>query len=138
MISFEEVEAMLDEVVQEIPREFFEKLNGGIVLLPDAKQHHASAGDLFILGEYHNDRAGYGGLGRYIAIYYGSFVRLYGYADAATQKAELRRVVIHEFTHHIESLAGERGLEHKDAQNLAKYRQRLTYRRQPPPNIEEE
>jgi hypothetical protein len=76
------------------------------------------------LGEYHNDRKGYGGLGRYIVIYYGSFIRLFPHADAAWLKNELRRVVRHEFTHHIESLAGEKGLEIKDAIALEKYKKR--------------
>jgi hypothetical protein len=64
-------------------------------------------------------------MGRYIAIYYGSFIRLYGHFSREAMQNELRRVLIHEFTHHIESLAGERGLEMKDAEELEKYRQRF-------------
>ena len=117
---------MLDEIAEEIPEEFYRDLNGGIILMPETKRHRGAvrsiAGNLFILGEYHNDRKGMGGLGRYIAIYYGSFVRLYSHLSPDGQKAELRRTLIHEFTHHIESLAGERGLEIKDAQKLEEYK----------------
>jgi predicted Zn-dependent protease with MMP-like domain len=128
-ISFDEVGEMLDEIAEEIPQDFYRELNGGIVLLQETKRHRDfdrnRAGGLFVLGEYHNDRKGMGGMGRYIAIYYGSFIRLYAHLSADEQRGELRRVLIHEFTHHIESLAGERGLEIKDAIELEKYRQRF-------------
>lgn len=131
-ITFDEVGQMLDDIAEEIPKDFYRDLNGGVFLLPDTKRHPESRGDtdinnnnLYILGEYHNDRKGLGGLGRYIVIYYGSFIKLYAYLPPERQKEELRRVLIHEFTHHLESLAGERGLEIKDAEQLEKYRQRF-------------
>jgi len=139
MITFEEAGLMLDDIAEEIPQDFYRELNGGIILLPDMKIHPESRGfignngdniysgndNLFILGEYHNDRKGMGGLGRYIVIYYGSFIRAYPNIGREAQKERLRKVLIHEFTHHLESLAGERGLEKKDAQELEKYRQRF-------------
>ena len=134
MITFDEVGLMLDDVADEIPEDFYRELNGGIILQPESKMHPESRGydsigsnpgELYILGEYHNDRQGMGGLGRYIAIYYGSFIRVYPYLSLDAQKNELRRVLIHEFTHHLESLAGERGLEVKDAQKLGEYKQRF-------------
>ena len=128
MVTFEEAGLMLDDIAEEIPKEFYRELNGGVFVVPDVKKHPESSGDrfdnLYILGEYHNDRTGMGGLGRYIVIYYGSFVRLYSHLKPERQKEELRRVLIHEFTHHLESLAGERGLAVKDAQQLEIYRQR--------------
>ena len=126
MITFEETGSMLDMIAEEIPQDFYRDLNGGIVLLHETKRHREGdwAGNLFILGEYHNDRVGMGGLGRYIAIYYGSFARLYGHCSPEEQKEQLRRVLIHEFTHHIESLAGERGLEIKDKAELERYKQK--------------
>lgn len=123
MITFEETGIMLDEIADEIPEDFYRELNGGIILLPEAKLHPAG-NNLFILGEYNNDRKGYGGLGRYIAIYYGSFTHLYAHLNPEQQKEELRRILIHEFTHHLESLAGERNLEKKDAENLEKYKRK--------------
>jgi len=125
------MEAMLDEIAYEIPKEFYRELNGSIVLLPEVKPHPESqnGGSLFIMGEYHNDRKGYGGLGRYIIIYYGSFMQLYGGSSEKRLREELKKVLIHEFTHHLESLAGERDLEIKDAIDLERYRLRLKGRK---------
>ena len=123
MITFEEAGIMLDEIADEMPEEFYKELNGGIILVPHEKAH-AENNHLWTLGEYHNDRKGYGGLGRYITIYYGSFARIYSHLDPLQIKEELRRVLVHEFTHHIESLAGDRSLEIKDAQRMAEYRRR--------------
>ena len=126
---------MLDDIAKDMPGDFYKELNGGIFLSPDTKLHPENQGDtaepenLYILGEYHNDRTGYGGLGRYIAIYYGSFAALYGNVSQARQKKELRRVLIHEFTHHMESLAGEYELEIKDAVQIEKYKRRFWRRR---------
>ncbi|MCL2773253.1 MAG: metallopeptidase family protein [Oscillospiraceae bacterium] len=127
MITFDEVGIMLDEIAEEIPEDFYRELNGGIILLPDIKMHPESKRpeDLYILGEYHNDRKGYGGLGRYIAIYYGSFIRVYANLPREQQRETLRNVLIHEFTHHLESLAGEEGLAIKDAVELEQYRQKF-------------
>ena len=127
MITFEEMETMLDEIAHEIPKEFYRELNGGILLLPEIKHHPESyrqVGELYIMGEYHNDRKGYGGLGRYIKIYYGSFMQLYSHVPLQRLREEVKKVLIHEFTHHLESLAGERDLEVKDAVELEKYRLR--------------
>ncbi len=121
MVSIEEAGAMLDEMAMELPQEFYRELNGGIMLLPEARLHEEDrAGDLFTLGEYHVDLQ----LGRYIAIYYGSFARVYGDSPKAVWEEELRETLQHEFAHHLESLAGERGLEIKDAQKMAEYMRR--------------
>ena len=128
VITFEEVGLMLDDIAEEIPKDFYRELNGGVFVVPDIKKHPESMNNsfdhLYILGEYHNDRKGMGGLGRYIVIYYGSFIRLYSHLNPEQQKEELRRVLIHEFTHHLESLAGEQGLAIKDAQQMEIYRQK--------------
>jgi len=118
MISIDEVEIVLDEIAEEIPKEFFKELNGGILLLPQAKKSpYARADDLWIMGEYQYSHS----MGRLINIYYGSFEKLYGNISIKRLKYELREVLLHEFTHHLESLAGEKGLEKKDAERLARY-----------------
>lgn len=118
MYTVNEVEAMLSELVDEIPNEFFVNLNGGIVLLDECKPHPESQGDLFIMGEYcyRSD------MGRQIFIYYGSFIRMYGNASEEAFKEQLRHTLRHELTHHLESQAGERGLEIDDAIRLNEYR----------------
>ena len=119
MITIEEMQGMLDEIAAEFPPEFFGELNGGIVLLPDARHHDGDIdGDLYTLGMYHHG----GGLGRYISIYYGSFMRVYGFESAEKIREHLRSTVRHEFRHHIESLAGDDDLERIDHQYVANYR----------------
>ncbi len=121
MVSIDEMENMLDELAAELPAEFYKELNGGIILLPQAKPHPESrGGDLFVMGEYYSK----GNLGRYIAIYYGSFTRVYWYLLKQQLMAQLRKTLRHEFRHHLESLAGERSLEIEDEQYIAQYLQR--------------
>ncbi len=118
MIAIEEVETMLEEIANDFPKELYDKLNGGIILLPEEKQSPVSQrNDLYILGEYHIDRM----MGRYIVVYYGSFVRLFGLLNHETLKAKLTHTLKHEFIHHLESLAGERGLEIEDSRFIEKY-----------------
>lgn len=120
MISIEEMQKILDDIAAEFPQEFFEELNGGIILLPDAKLHDKDLhNDLFILGQYFRG----GSMGRYIAVYYGSFRRVFGHLPLEKLKSELRSTVRHEFRHHLESLAGSDDLELIDEDNLARYRE---------------
>ncbi|MDR0249390.1 MAG: metallopeptidase family protein [Oscillospiraceae bacterium] len=118
MLSYAETGDLLDAMAEELPEEFFNDLNGGIVLLPQSKLHPESGGgDVYILGEYHRDAV----LGRRIVIYYGSFEAVYPLAGREAVTRELRKTLRHEFTHHIESLAGERGLERKDEEDMLRY-----------------
>lgn len=118
MTSIEETEKILDRLAEELPREFYDKLNGGILLLPETKRHTCdSSGGLYILGEYHSDHI----LGRYISIYYGSFIRVYGEAHPSQFEKGLREVLRHEFRHHLESLSGERDLEKEDEEYILEY-----------------
>jgi len=118
MYTIDAVEELLSQIVDEIPPVFLEQLNGGITLLEECKQHPESQGNLYIMGEYCNGR----GLGRLIRIYYGSFMRVYAYAPEGLLREKLRESLLHELTHHLESLAGERGLEVQDQIQLAEYR----------------
>jgi predicted Zn-dependent protease with MMP-like domain len=118
MISMDEMEAMLDEIAEELPNDFYKDLNGGIILLPEIKLHaNSKENDLYILGEYHHN----GNLGRFITIYYGSFSHVYGHLSKDQLKEQLKSTLKHEFRHHLESMGGERDLEIKDEQNIAEY-----------------
>jgi len=120
LLTFEEVGDILDVIAEELPREFYRDLNGGILLLPEACQDEDeddSESDLYTLGEYVHDE-----MGRYIIIYYGSFVELYKDLSPEKLRKELRETIIHEFTHHIESLAGECDLEIKDELEMSRFR----------------
>ena len=124
MITIDEMMDQLDEIYDELPPDFLKELNGGVILSPDIKKHPASdeSHPLFILGEYHHQPRG---LGRYIVIYYGSFAKTFAYLNPKQMQEKLRKTLLHEFTHHLESLAGERGLEIEDAQKLAQYKRGL-------------
>ncbi|HZK39772.1 MAG TPA: metallopeptidase family protein [Clostridia bacterium] len=116
MVTIAEMEKMLDDIASEFPKELFNELNGGIILLPEAKANPAGK-NLYILGTYHRG----GNLGRYISIYYGSFEKVYGYLSKEQLSKRLTHTLKHEFMHHLESLAGEKGLEIKDAEFLTNY-----------------
>ena len=112
--------ALLDEMAEEFPPEFYDELNGGIALLPEAKEDpEGEHGELYIMGEYCNDM-----MGKYINLYYGSFAALAGQEDWTEEdwEDELYTTLAHEFTHHIEGRAGERGLERKDEQFMEEFR----------------
>ena len=116
MLTFEQAGDLLDELAEEFPEEFYRDLNGGICLLPEAKlDPQFPDGKMHIMGEYCNDQ-----MGRYINLYYGSFAALARMEDWTDQdwEEELYDTLAHEFTHHIEGLAGERGLEIKDEMYL--------------------
>jgi hypothetical protein len=112
---------MLDEAAEELPEEFYARLNGGICFLPDAVYDDDSkkGRPVYILGEYISDPA----LGCYINIYYGSFKKVFAGAPPDEWRKELKATLVHEFTHHVEHLAWERGLEIKDAIEREMYNQ---------------
>ena len=120
ILSFDEAGALLDERAEEFPPEFYDELNGGIALLPEAKEDsEGEPGELYIMGEYCNDM-----MGKYINLYYGSFAALAEQEDWTEEdwEDELYTTLAHEFTHHIEGRAGERGLERKDEQFIEEFR----------------
>ncbi len=120
-INFPDLERfteILDELANELPEEFYRELNGGVVIIEYPKPHpKANDGRLFVLGEYIVSHD----MGRYIAIYYGSFERLFPDYSEAQLTDELRRTLRHEFRHHLETLAGERTLAIEDEERLKRY-----------------
>ncbi len=121
-----EVQILLDEIAEELPLELYKDLNGGILLLNQIKLHEKSIDDdLYVLGEYRYE----GFMGRYIVIYYGSLKKIYGHLSRDKFKEKLRKVVKHEFIHHLESMAGEKDLEIEDNLKLKKYLKRKDKRK---------
>ena len=119
MITFDEMGDWLDEIAERFPQEFYRELNGGILLLPEAMPDpEFPDGEMYFLGEYCHD-----GMGRYINLYYGSFAALFADAGEEELYDELYTTLAHEFTHHMESLAGERGLEIRDELELERVRE---------------
>lgn len=118
MMTIDEMQSVLDDLAEELPEVFYKDLNGGIVLLPEAKQsEYSQSNDLFTLGEYHHG----GAMGNYIKIYYGSFERLFSHLSDEQMKDKLRGTLRHEFRHHIETLAGEDDLVDEDENYINNY-----------------
>ena len=117
MFSIDEINEMLDEIAAELPDEVFRELNGGVSLLPETRRSESDPdGGLFTLGEYRRDQ-----MGRYIVIYYGSVCAVYGGSPWEVMRTNLKKLLQHELTHHLESLAGERDLEIEDEKDLDEY-----------------
>ena len=120
MVSLEDFQQVIADLLDELPEEFFRKLTGGVIvseaaLIPD----YAQADDLYTMGQY----SVFSGV-RQIVIYKGSFDRVHPNADAAEAKEILRGVVRHEFRHHLEVLGGihnESSLEAQDARDKQAY-----------------
>lgn len=106
MMNFEEAGYALDELIDALPEEIFKDLNGGINLIEDECK---SEDGRYTLGAYFVN-----GMGRYIEIYYGSFIGLYGETDTELFRKRLKKTLHHELTHHVESMAGDRSLERWD------------------------
>lgn len=118
-MTLERFSELADEVADEIPQEFFRKLNGGIILQTRAKVHPKSVPEapLYIMGEYCRSHM----MGRHIVIYYGSLDRVYGHCSDEVMKERIRSTIFHEFRHHLESLGGTRELEVEDAVRMRDY-----------------
>ena len=113
---------IMEEVADEIPPELLRDLNGGIIVLSEVKYHPtAPERDLYVMGEYHVHIPG---LGRYIVLYYGSFECVFGVStpnENPRLRSEVRKTLIHELRHHIESLSGVKDLEREDERALEAY-----------------
>ena len=115
MLTFEESEEAIAQMVEDLPQEILEGLNCGISLRHDTLYDDDG---LVILGQYHVEPMG---LGRYVTINYGSMVVVYGHLSKNAFRKKLKYVLHHELTHHLESLAGDRSLEVQDAIDKRKY-----------------
>jgi len=117
LFSISDINEMLDDIASELPEEIFRELNGGVSLLPETKLSTADPdGGLYTLGEYRRDQ-----MGRYIVIYYGSVCAVHGNSTREKMRDSLKKLLAHELTHHLESLAGQRDLEIEDEMDLDEY-----------------
>ncbi|MBQ6146142.1 MAG: hypothetical protein IJI82_03830 [Clostridia bacterium] len=102
MITIEEYSAIVSELIDELPGEFFEELSGGVLVsesveIPD----YAQGNDLYTLGKYQVfSRI------RQVTLFKGSFDRAYPQADTDQARRILRGVLRHEMRHHLEYLGG--------------------------------
>lgn len=125
-MSFADFRAMVEEMVTEIPEAFLTGLQG-VHVLEQARPEEDYV-DVWRLGEYLDPGPesflGSGeGLGRHVALYYGSFMAVAdGDADFDWEE-EAWDTLTHELRHHVESLAGDGALieqDQLDAQHFPK------------------
>lgn len=116
-MTFEEFQRLIEEMVADIPPQYLEGLQG-VHVLPDEKVEDGYE-DVVRMGEYldpgpaHFLGAGEG-LGRHIAIYYGSFAAIAADEPGFDWEDEAWETLTHELRHHVESLAGEDFLVQED------------------------
>lgn len=87
-----------EQILSELPPDLFRQLNGGVVVLPGARND----GEYMVMGEYIEDP----GLGSIIVLYYGSFAGELEEASEDQWVEEIEETILHELRHHVESLAG--------------------------------
>src|SRR5690554_2823303 len=110
---------MVEEMVAEIPPQFMEGLQGVHVLEQVVQEEGYE--DVVRLGEYLDpgpaDFLGAGeGLGRHVALYYGSFAVIAEDDLTFDWEEEAWETLTHELRHHVESLAGEDFLVQDDVE----------------------
>lgn len=116
-LSLDDFTRLTAEVAETLPPSFFQDLHGLVQVQSQVKYHpQARKQDLCIMGEYIQDR-----LGRRINLYYGSFRDVYRNLPQQELKEKIRDVLVHEFRHHLESLAQLRDLEIEDERFMAEY-----------------
>jgi predicted Zn-dependent protease with MMP-like domain len=117
-VSLDEFREMVSETLDELPKEFFRDLSGGVVV--EEREGRSQYKGMTTLGQYSVGR-----LGRQVTIYYGSFRKLYGYMDRDELLARIRKTVRHEFRHHMEFLAGVHGVDSLEAEDRRQIREFL-------------
>lgn len=113
--SLDEFTELAGRLVDDIPARFCRDLNGGFIILPEAKTDD----EFYIMGEYVEDPA----MGYYIILYYGSFVAVLEGETRETWNAEIWETIIHELQHHVETMAGVDDLVRAELAELARWRE---------------
>lgn len=125
MITTEQYNNIISELMDELPEEFFRELSGGVIVsealvIPD----YAQGNDLYTMGQYQI----YSGI-RQIVMFRGSFNRAHPNVDLSEAKDLLREILRHEFRHHLEYLGGvhnSSSLEAEDERRKREYLSRKT------------
>ena len=125
MITTEQYNNIISELMDELPEEFFRELSGGVIVsealvIPD----YAQGNDLYTMGQYQI----YSGI-RQIVMFRGSFNRAHPNVDLFEAKDLLRGILRHEFRHHLEYLGGvhnSSSLEAEDERRKREYLSRKT------------
>lgn len=123
-MTFREFRALVEEMVAEIPAEFMRGLQG-VHVLEEERVEEGFEG-VVRMGEYLDpgpgDFLGAGeGIGRHVALYYGSFRAIAASEPAFDWEEEAWETLTHELRHHVESLAGEDLLVQDDVERAKEF-----------------
>ena len=125
-MTYEAFKETVEAMVEEIPDEFMEGLQGVHVL--EHVKREARYEGVVRLGEYLDPGPesflGSNGLGRHIALYYGSFREIARGEPNFDWDAEIWETLTHELRHHVESLAGDVSLIEEDVQRAKSFKRR--------------
>lgn len=118
-MTYDEFHRTVAQMVDEIPPEFMRGLQGVHALEHERPEEEYV--DVWRMGEYLDPGAddflgGGEGLGRHIALYYGSFARIAQMDPEFDWEEEIWETLTHELRHHVESLAGDDSLVEEDMQ----------------------
>jgi hypothetical protein len=116
-MEFAAFRSMVEEMVEEIPDAFLRGLQG-VHVIEEAMPEEGYV-DVWRLGEYldpgpENFLGAGEGLGRHVALYYGSFVEVADGDPDFPWEDEAWETLTHELRHHVESLAGDGRLIEQD------------------------
>jgi hypothetical protein len=119
-MTYDAFQKAVEQMIEEIPTQFLKGLQGVHVL--EEEQPEEGYRDVWRMGEYLDpgpeDFLGAGeGLGRHIALYYGSFARIAAADPDFDWEDEVWETLTHELRHHVESLAGDMSLILDDERN---------------------
>jgi Zincin-like metallopeptidase len=127
-MTFAEFQGTAETMLDEIPEEFVKGLQG-LHVLEQVKPEPDLPG-VYRMGEYLDPGpdsflGSNPGLGRHIALYYGSFAAIARGNPTFDWEEELWDTITHELQHHVESLAGDDSLIEEDRRRDAMFRKRL-------------
>ena len=116
-MTYERFRATVEAMIDDIPDVFLQELQG-VHALRDAKREEGYE-DVWRMGEYldpgpEDFLGGSEGLGRHVALYYGSFRRIASGDPEFDWEEEIWETLTHELQHHVESLAGDGRLIEQD------------------------
>lgn len=126
-MTYAAFKAAAESMLADIPDEYTRDLQGVHVL--NEAMLEEDFDDVYRLGEYLDpgpaSLLGPGeGLGRHIALYYGSFVAIADGDPEFDWEEELWETITHELRHHVESLAGDVSLIEEDYLQHEVFKQR--------------
>lgn len=116
-VTYGRFKRVVEAMVEEIPDAFLQDLQG-VHVLEQAKAEDGYR-DVYRMGEYldpgpEDFLGGSDGLGRHVALYYGSFARIAEGDPDFDWDEEIWETLTHELQHHVESLAGDGRLIEED------------------------